>query len=81
MPQFDDERHARAVDPSGDPKAIYAWICDNVHFFRREITVEEVTGAVLWLASEETRNITAHALPVSAGGEYKMPAPEPYFTI
>ena len=63
-----------------DAKTAYATFCNN-HFFRREITMQDVTNAVLFLASEEAKNITSHMLPVSAGFEKKTPSAEPYFTV
>ncbi len=63
-----------------DSQTAYKDACAN-HFFRREISAQDVTNAVLFLASDEARNITSHILPVSAGFEKKTPAPEPYFTV
>ena len=51
------------------------------NFFRREVTVEDVAAGVLFLASDEARNITSHWLPVTAAIEKKAPATEPYFTV
>jgi NAD(P)-dependent dehydrogenase (short-subunit alcohol dehydrogenase family) len=73
---------AKMVSPEEDPRKIYLdTFCESFHYFHREIATEEIANAVLWLSSEETRNITGCALPVSAGGELKPPTPEPYFTI
>jgi hypothetical protein len=36
---------------------------------------------VLFLASEEARNITSTWIPVTAGVEKKTPSLEPYFTV
>lgn len=54
---------------------------NGVHFFQRSISMEEITAAVLYLASEDARNITGIALPVSAGAELKTPPPVPFFSI
>ena len=51
------------------------------NYFRREITVEDIAAAVLFLASEEARNITSTWIPVTAGVEKKTPSLEPYFTV
>jgi hypothetical protein len=66
--------------PEAKPDDAYAGMC-NFDFFRREITAQDVTNAVMFLASEEARNITSHMLPVTAASEKKTPAPEPYFTV
>jgi NAD(P)-dependent dehydrogenase (short-subunit alcohol dehydrogenase family) len=50
-------------------------------FFRREVTAQDIADTVLFLASEEAKNITAHWIPVTAGIEKKALAPEPYFTV
>ena len=63
-----------------EARAAYAKYCDT-HYFRREITMQDVTNAVLFLASEEARNITSHMLPVSAAAEKKTPNAEPYFSV
>ena len=51
------------------------------NFFRREITVKDIVAGVLFLASDEARNVTSCWFPISAGVEKKLPAAEPYFTI
>jgi len=53
----------------------------DLTFFRREVTAQDITDTVLFLASEEAKNITAHWIPVTAGIEKKALAPEPYFTV
>ena len=50
-------------------------------FFRREVTPQDISNAVLFLASEEARNITAHWIPVTAGIEKKALSLEPYFIV
>lgn len=75
------EEVCKGIAPHIDPKETFNVFYQNFHYFRREITTEDIANAVLWMASEEARNITGIALPVSCGGELKMPASEPYFTI
>ncbi|MFC1862595.1 SDR family NAD(P)-dependent oxidoreductase [Thermodesulfobacteriota bacterium] len=53
----------------------------NSTFFHREVTPQDISNAVLFLASEESRNITSHWIPVTAGIEKKPLSPEPYFTV
>lgn len=66
--------------PKAPPETSYANFY-NMDFFRREVTAQDVTNAVLFLASEEARNITSHILPVTAAVEKKTPMAEPYFTV
>ena len=53
----------------------------DYNFFHREITGNDIAAAVLFLASEEARNITSTWLPVTAGVEKKIPDAKPFFTI
>jgi NAD(P)-dependent dehydrogenase (short-subunit alcohol dehydrogenase family) len=53
----------------------------TANFFGREVTSEDVANAVLFLASEEARNITSHWIPVSAGIHKRVPPAEPFFTV
>ena len=53
----------------------------DYNFFHREITGNDIAAAVLFLASEEARNITSSWLPVTAGVEKKVPDPKPFFTL
>ena len=66
--------------PGADPKDAYANFY-NLDFFRREITAQDVTNTVLYLASEEARNITSQVVAVTAAVEKKTPSIEPYFTV
>jgi len=66
--------------PGVDPKNAYANFY-NMDFFRREVTAQDVTNAVLFLASEEACNITSQILAVTAAVEKKTPSVEPYFTV
>ena len=56
-------------------------LSSDINFFRREVSVEDIAVGVLFLASDETRNITATLLPITAGLDKNILAPEPYFTI
>jgi NAD(P)-dependent dehydrogenase (short-subunit alcohol dehydrogenase family) len=67
--------------PKTDAKAAYNIVCDQQHFFHREITAQDTTNAVLFLASDEANNITSQWIAVSAAAEKKAPALEPYFTV
>jgi NAD(P)-dependent dehydrogenase (short-subunit alcohol dehydrogenase family) len=49
------------------------------NFFHRNITAADIAAAVLFLASDEARNITSSCLPVTAGVEKKVPDPKPFF--
>jgi NAD(P)-dependent dehydrogenase (short-subunit alcohol dehydrogenase family) len=47
----------------GDGKRVYA----QYHLFKRLVDPGEIANAVLWLASDEAKNITGHALVVDGG--------------
>lgn len=47
----------------GQGKLAYA----EYHLFKRLVNPQEIAGAVLWLASDEARNVTGHALVVDGG--------------
>jgi len=53
----------------------------DYNFFFKQKTANDIAAAVLFLASEEARNITSSWLPVTAGVEKKVPDPKPFFTI
>ncbi len=72
--------HLKHLAPDQDPKEAFSAFCD-FHFFRKEVKPEDVTEAVLFLASEEARMITSQWLGVTCGFEKKTPGPEPYFTV
>lgn len=52
----------------------------NKTFFGREVTPQDISNAILFLASEDSRNITSHWISVTAGIEKKPLSTEPYFT-
>ena len=66
--------------PGQDPDIEYAKRCEG-QFFHREVTDKDIANAVLFLASEESRNITSQWIAVTAGKEKKTPAAKPYFTL
>jgi NAD(P)-dependent dehydrogenase (short-subunit alcohol dehydrogenase family) len=47
----------------GQGKHVYA----EYHLFKRLVDPQEIAGAVLWLASDEAKNVTGHALVVDGG--------------
>jgi NAD(P)-dependent dehydrogenase (short-subunit alcohol dehydrogenase family) len=53
----------------------------DYNFFHRPITGEDIAAAVLFFASEESRNITSSWLPVTAGVEKKVPDNKPLFKV
>ena len=53
----------------------------DYNFFHRPITGEDIAAAVLFFASEESRNITSTWLPVTAGVEKKVPDNKPLFKV
>lgn len=53
----------------------------TANFFGREITAEDIANTVLFLASDDARNITSHWIPVTAGVEKRPVSSEPYFTV
>ena len=55
--------------PDQDPRAAYERVCKDGLLFQREITVDDVSNAVVWLASEETRNMSGEIIFITAGAE------------
>ena len=45
----------------------YGLVCEAISTFGREVTTEDVASAVLFLASEESRNITGYTIYVDGG--------------
>ncbi len=45
----------------------YDYFCKMMHILNREITVEDISNAVLFLASEESRNIDGSVIYVDGG--------------
>lgn len=66
--------------PGVDIKEALRGVCDE-NFLRREITAQDVANAVMFLASEEARNITSHWLAVDSAQHKKTPPLEPCFTV
>ena len=50
----------------------YDYFCKMMHILNREITVEDISNAVLFLASEESRNIDGSVIYVD-GGHIRVP--------
>jgi len=50
----------------------YDYFCEMMHILGREITVEDISNAVLFLASEESRNIDGSVIYVD-GGHIRVP--------
>jgi gluconate 5-dehydrogenase len=75
--------NVNAVCPGGVPTRMNfpPGSIQDYNFFHREIYGQDIAAAVLFLASEEARNITSTWLPVSAGAEKKVPDPKPFFSI
>jgi len=46
---------------------LYAWICKQCHILGREILAEDISNSVLFLCSEEARNVNGHVLFVDGG--------------
>jgi NAD(P)-dependent dehydrogenase (short-subunit alcohol dehydrogenase family) len=63
-----DTPMTRAGVPKGwDPAAVYKGLVQSVHLFKREVTPEDISNAVVWLASEDSRNVTGQAISVDGG--------------
>ena len=76
--------NVNAICPAGVRTGMTAGrrlLSSDINFFRREVSVEDIAAGVLFLASDETRNITASLLPITAGLDKNILAPDPYFTI
>ena len=58
----------RYVAPEGtDPREAYLALCQRMYTFGREQTPEDIANAMLFLASEESRNITGYTIYVDGG--------------
>jgi len=76
--------NVNAVCPAGVRTGMTAdrrLLSSDINYFRREVSMEDIAVGVLFLASDETRNITASLLPITAGLDKNILTPEPYFTI
>jgi NAD(P)-dependent dehydrogenase (short-subunit alcohol dehydrogenase family) len=47
-----------------DPSEAYREFCQRFHTSGREITAQDVSNVVVWLASEETRDLTGQVISV-----------------
>ena len=63
--------HGACKDASQDLKIegeqLYSWICKQCHILGREILPEDISHSVLFLCSEEARNVNGHVLFVDGG--------------
>ena len=63
----------RYITPEGaDPKEAYADFCQRMSTFGREQTPEDVANAMLFLVSEESRNMTGYTIYVDGGHKGAM---------
>jgi NAD(P)-dependent dehydrogenase (short-subunit alcohol dehydrogenase family) len=63
----------RYLTPRGaDPREAYVGLCQSMSTFGREQTPEDVANAMLFLASEESRNITGYTIYVDGGHKGAM---------
>lgn len=69
----------KRIYPGQDPKKSYEEVIKRQHLFKREITLRDISNAVVWLASEDSRNVTGHTLDVNAGQLFLTY--NPYFEI
>lgn len=49
------------------PSEVYATLCKIYHIFGREVTVQDISNAVVFLASEDSRNLTGQVIYVDGG--------------
>jgi NAD(P)-dependent dehydrogenase (short-subunit alcohol dehydrogenase family) len=56
-----------AVDMGIPEDQMYAEVCKRFHILGREITAQDITNGVLFLCSEEARNVNGHVLYVDGG--------------
>jgi 3-oxoacyl-[acyl-carrier protein] reductase len=45
----------------------FGWVCKRAHILGREILAQDISNAVLFLCSEEARNVNGHVLYVDGG--------------
>jgi NAD(P)-dependent dehydrogenase (short-subunit alcohol dehydrogenase family) len=63
----------RYAAPEGtDPREAYLARCRRMYTFGREQTPEDIANAMLFLASEESRNITGYTIYVDGGHKGSM---------
>jgi len=61
-----------APDSGPEPKEAFKAGVGGMQDFAREVTLEDVANAVLFLASEESRNITGFTIYVDGGNKRAM---------
>ena len=66
--------------PGKDPDEEFQKRLDG-QFFHREVTDKDIANTVMFLASEDARNITSQWIAVTAGKEKKQQAAKPYFIL
>ena len=61
-----------AAQKGTDPREAYLALCQRMYTFGREQTPEDIANAMLFLASEESRNITGYTIYVDGGHKGAM---------
>ena len=56
----------------GDPYQAYLATCKRMYTFGREVTPDDIANAMLFLVSEESRNITGYTIYVDGGHKGSM---------
>jgi NAD(P)-dependent dehydrogenase (short-subunit alcohol dehydrogenase family) len=62
--------HASAAPyfaPGMDPREFYEAVGTSISLFAREVTVEDIANTMLFLVSEESRNLTGYTTYVDGG--------------
>jgi len=57
----------KSLGEGGDPREMYLEFVKRAYTFGREQTPEDVANAMLFLVSEESRNITGYTIYVDGG--------------
>ncbi len=66
-PMMDGACRDAAKDYGMPAEEVYDYCCKTYHILGKEITTEDLSNAVLFLSSEEARNINGHVLFVDGG--------------
>jgi NAD(P)-dependent dehydrogenase (short-subunit alcohol dehydrogenase family) len=61
------ENAASIFCPDMDPRQYYEALAKNISLFGREVTVEDIANTMLFLVSEESRNLTGYTIYVDGG--------------